>query len=137
VKVTKRWFDEHPEFNNSFWARAQWNCVSEQTVFDIPVYYHGESLWFNGDEAVDTFEVWPHWNGQTVCTVEERIKDATVISDDSDCEGLEVQIGDDPIECTIVNTRVYEGIPTLSQYGLALMALLMLGVGLVGFRRFV
>ncbi len=34
------------------------------------------------------------------------------------------------------NTRIYEGIPTLSQYGLALMALLMLGVGLVGFRRF-
>ncbi|MBT8052804.1 MAG: IPTL-CTERM sorting domain-containing protein, partial [Xanthomonadales bacterium] len=26
--------------------------------------------------------------------------------------------------------------PTLSQYGLALMALLMLGVGMVGFRRF-
>ena len=31
----------------------------------------------------------------------------------------------------------FEGIPTLSQYGLAIMALLMLGVGFVGFRRFV
>ncbi|MBT8060186.1 MAG: IPTL-CTERM sorting domain-containing protein [Gammaproteobacteria bacterium] len=30
----------------------------------------------------------------------------------------------------------FEGIPTLSQWGMALMALLMLGVGLVGFRRF-
>jgi len=29
----------------------------------------------------------------------------------------------------------YEGIPTLSQYGMALMALLMLGMGMVGFRR--
>ena len=39
--------------------------------------------------------------------------------------------------CTITNTVFYEGIPTLSQWGMALMALLMLGVGLVGFRRFV
>ncbi len=39
--------------------------------------------------------------------------------------------------CTIANTVFYEGIPTLSQYGMAIMALLMLGVGFVGFRRFV
>ena len=34
-------------------------------------------------------------------------------------------------------TVFFEGIPTLSQYGLALMALLMLGIGFVGMRRFV
>jgi hypothetical protein len=39
--------------------------------------------------------------------------------------------------CTITNTVFFEGIPTLSQWGMAIMALLMLGVGLVGFRRFV
>ena len=39
--------------------------------------------------------------------------------------------------CGFVNTVFFEGIPTLSQYGLAIMALLMLGVGFVGFRRFV
>ncbi len=39
--------------------------------------------------------------------------------------------------CTIVNTVFYEGIPTLNQYGLAIMALLLLGIGFVGFRRFV
>ena len=40
-------------------------------------------------------------------------------------------------ECTFVNTVFFEGIPTLNQYGLALLALLMLGVGAIGFRRFV
>jgi hypothetical protein len=30
----------------------------------------------------------------------------------------------------------FEGIPTLSQLGMLIMALLMLSVGLVGFRRF-
>jgi hypothetical protein len=39
--------------------------------------------------------------------------------------------------CTITNTLFFEGIPTLSQYGMAVMALLMLGVGFVGLRRFV
>ncbi len=38
--------------------------------------------------------------------------------------------------CTITNTVFFEGIPTLSQWGVAIMALLMLAVGLVGFRRF-
>ena len=40
-------------------------------------------------------------------------------------------------EVLITNTVFFEGIPTLNQYGMAIMALLMLGVGFVGFRRFV
>jgi hypothetical protein len=38
--------------------------------------------------------------------------------------------------CTIYNTAFFEGIPTLSQWGMALMAFLMLAAGLMGFRRF-
>ena len=40
-------------------------------------------------------------------------------------------------DCTFTNAVFFEGIPTLSQYGMAIMVLLMLGVGFVGFRRFV
>ena len=57
------------------------------------------------------------------------------IKDDSDCEDLLIVPGQST-SCTITNTRMYEGIPTLNQYGLALLALMMLGVGMVGFRRF-
>lgn len=38
--------------------------------------------------------------------------------------------------CTFTNTVFFEGIPTLSQWGIAVMALMMLGLGLLGFRRF-
>jgi len=38
--------------------------------------------------------------------------------------------------CAFTNTVFFEGIPTLNQYGMAILALLMLGVGFVGFRRF-
>jgi len=39
--------------------------------------------------------------------------------------------------CYFTNTVFFEGIPTLSQYGLAILAVLMLGLGYVGFRRFI
>ena len=37
--------------------------------------------------------------------------------------------------CTIYNTVFFEGIPSLNQFGLMILALLMLGVGAVAFRR--
>ena len=40
-------------------------------------------------------------------------------------------------ECTITNTVFFEGIPTLNQYGIAILSLLMLGLGVVGMRRFI
>jgi len=39
-------------------------------------------------------------------------------------------------ECEFVNTVFFEGIPTLNEYGMAILALLMLGMGFVSFRRF-
>jgi hypothetical protein len=80
------------------------------------------------------FQVLPDWDGTTECFVTEEV-DAGVLADLSDCESIPLAPGVDG-ECTIVNTRLFAGIPTLSQYGLLLMALLMLGVGLVGFRRY-
>jgi hypothetical protein len=76
----------------------------------------------------------PDWDGGTDCEVYESGQDSAVEVDNG-CSSLLAELGDGD-ECTIVNTVFYEGIPTLSQYGLALLALLMLGVGMVGFRRF-
>jgi hypothetical protein len=87
------------------------------------------------------------------CTLTEEAKDSLVEIDMSDCvpkDGSSEQSRrenevstwipvnpDDDISCEIVNTVFFEGIPTLNQYGMAILALLMLGVGFVGFRRFV
>jgi len=62
--------------------------------------------------------------------------ESAVAVDESDCGTVTLMAGGTE-ECTIVATAFFEGIPTLSQYGMAIMALLMLGVGFVGFRRFV
>jgi hypothetical protein len=70
----------------------------------------------------------------TDCTV-------TLVPNDMAVEGstcsFSFAIGDETAGCDVEGTVFFEGIPTLSQYGLAIMALLMLGIGFVGFRRFV
>ncbi|MCH7506814.1 MAG: IPTL-CTERM sorting domain-containing protein [Proteobacteria bacterium] len=69
------------------------------------------------------------------CWATEDVADSSVESD-GNCGSREIGLGGFS-ECVITNTVFFEGIPTLNQYGLAIMALLMLGVGFVGFRRFV
>jgi hypothetical protein len=91
-----------------------------------------------------TFEVIPEFYSTaadpddqdfTECFAWEDISDSYV-EVDNDCGDIEVAAGMGD-ECTITNTVFFEGIPTLNQYGMAIMALLMLGMGFVGFRRFV
>ena len=75
--------------------------------------------------------VWPGGS----CYVEEVDVDPSVEVDNG-CGSLEVSVGSGD-SCTFTNTVFFEGIPTLSQYGMALMALLMLGMGFVAVRRIV
>ncbi len=74
-------------------------------------------------------------DGVARCTADETIFDDAVVSSDN-CGFRDIAAGAISA-CTITNTVFFEGIPTLNQYGLAILALLMLGVGFVGFRRFV
>jgi hypothetical protein len=103
----------------------------------------GDSDYVDGMASVSVL-VLPEWYPEiggktrtTECFVEERNVDSAVEVDASDCEYLSIPIGGDQVDCTITNTMFFEGIPTLNQYGMAIMALLMLGVGFIGFRRFV
>jgi hypothetical protein len=73
--------------------------------------------------------------GPTSCSASESIFQ-TGVESESDCGSRSIAAGGSS-SCTITNTVFFEGIPTLSQYGMALMALLMLGLGFVGLRRFV
>jgi hypothetical protein len=67
------------------------------------------------------------------CWVEEQVyEDAIEI--DNGCIDIVVSAGNGD-ECTITNTVFFEGIPSLNPYGLAILALLMLGIGFVAVRR--
>jgi hypothetical protein len=94
----------------------------------------------NGTSDVDyTAEVIPDWDGGTNCYVNENSYDSAIESSDN-CSALHINLIEDETDvrsCTVTNSVFFEGIPSLNQYGLAILALLMLSVGFVGFRRFV
>jgi hypothetical protein len=162
VTVTKDWEVEgsggdalDPTYSLTLWCDNEieggYSCeLKEGGYYYDSCYYAAPGAWYkdltdygtgNTNDADYTAYVVPDWDGGTQCWVEEEVYDSSVEVDDSDCSepgSLDVELaGAGDNECTIVNTVFYEGIPTLSQYGMAIMALLMLGVGFVGFRRFV
>jgi hypothetical protein len=135
VRVQKVWVyanAEGNEISNEFRIELECNAVIEGGYSIGGGWYraHFESI---GDDFND-FTVHPTFGGNS-CHASETVFDSAVESDNSDCQNLSIDIGQGA-ECTIVNTVFFEGIPTLDQYGLAILALLMLGVGLAGFRRF-
>ena len=86
-----------------------------------------------GTDYVDA-EVTP-MRPYTTCSATESSLPSSAVETDNQCSGIELSVGNGN-ECTITNTVFFEGIPTLDRYGLAVLILLTLGVGLVGLRRF-
>ena len=89
-------------------------------------------FWGHGPDVFGA-QVIPEYPDSHCFVIETVYDDAVEV--DNGCTSLTVSAGQGAA-CTITNTVFFEGIPTLNQYGLALMALLMLGLGFVGFRRF-
>lgn len=87
-------------------------------------------------EGPDTFlaQVRPRYPS-TGCRVDETVYSSGVEVDNG-CTDLVVSAAQGGASCRITNTVFFEGIPTLGQYGVAILTLLLLGVGLIGFRRF-
>jgi len=142
VTVTKSWIIEGASqgFDGGHWVVGQCDSrVEGGTGFGKcrpgPNCYYAES---RQDEAVDgeyEFTVVKPNYPFTRCNFFEDADDSVVESENG-CGSMKLRAGDE-VECEIINTVFFEGIPTLNQYGMAILALLMLGVGFVGFRRFV
>jgi hypothetical protein len=74
--------------------------------------------------------------GSARCSAVEHISQSSGVESFDDCYWRDIPAGSSDF-CTFTNTLFFEGIPTLNQYGMMVLALLMLGIGAVGFRRFV
>lgn len=137
IDVTKEWVGDLESAGVLPEASADWNCTNVRSdAYDTTLGSENGSLYFDGNPDTDsTGPIYPDYGGASVCTVTEDVTWDAVETDDSDCANLPIAIGQGN-SCTITNVVFFEGIPTLNQYGMALLALLMLGVGAIGFRRF-
>lgn len=141
-EIEKVWdFAEDTDVAQNF--SVNWTCTNVLTGPDdtsLGTFSSGFGGFGDGTFTIDFLHPNP-WAGDlggvTTCTASENVFDSAVESDQGCSSGITFLVGDGPKGCTITNTVFFEGIPTLSQYGLAIMALLMLGVGFIGFRRFV
>ena len=134
IVVTKEWIGDFEEYNYPLDAIAYYTCTDVLSEPEgSPISVQG-SLEFNGASSTDTIDgLYANPYGNSTCTITEVDVIHPVLDDSSDCQAVPVEPG---AECTIYNSIFHEGIPTLSRTGLAIMVLLMLGVGMVGFRRF-
>jgi len=159
VTITKSWIVEGGDQGYDPNYQIKLRCDDDETIWYDGQSYGGKVVvWAKASSTPKDFEFTIPRPGYPAsnCTIIEVNNDSVVESDMSDCvpkdgyqynsQGhydrtknlvdIEVSAGDEQA-CEIVNTVFFEGIPTLNQYGMAILALLMLGVGFVGFRRFV
>ncbi len=94
----------------------------------------GGPLWINSD-APQTWELEASDSNGMRCSVNEKELD-TFRADQGDCANLLIMPGTHE-ECTLVNTKVVKRIEMLNRYGLGVMILVMLGVGLLAIKRLV
>lgn len=134
VEVTKEWLGVE-DIDFPLVAEAEYTCFDVYTTPSgtVPEDVTG-TLFFSGEISTAVISGLYPVAGKSYCQVTEVNVPSVVEADSSDCARVPLIPGAD---CTLVNTLFFEGIPTLSQYGQALMALLMLGIGFVGLRRFV
>ena len=137
LTVTKQWDVVTEEDTISLHAEASYACYNVLAEPDSEELSTIEGdLVFDG--VLDTEEIddlYPDFGGTSYCSVTELEIDSAAEGDDSDCANVPIGVNQGN-SCTIYNTVFFEGIPALNQYGLMLLALLMLGVGMIGFRRF-
>lgn len=132
LTVNKEWlaFEDHPAF---FINNATVTVSCSATADGEPDYW----IWdLSGNNESRTFDIFPRWQGDTVCSVSENVIEHGVISEGCD-DSYAFEPGSPNASCDMTNTFFAEGIPTLSEWGLLIMTLLMMGVGLVAVRRLV
>lgn len=133
--VNKQWLFEAEQIGIQDTAHIRLECTNAWDGDGQS--HHGSMVWtwpVTGNGSKDVL-VYPDFDGSTQCRATEKFIISAVESDEGCADWMPVLIGDGSVSCTIVNTVFLEGIPTLSDYGLLVFAVLMLASGLVTVRR--
>lgn len=134
--VNKQWLYEREDYAIDSEVKIDLQCLN--VVGGDGTFDRGNMRWswlFTGDTDSHTAILQPDFAGNTKCSALEQVYSSAIESDQGCSSSDPVMLGDDPHQCTVTNTVFFEGIPTLSQYGMILFASLMLLTGLIATRR--
>jgi hypothetical protein len=133
--VIKEWLFAAEELGESDISDIELECAN---VFGGDGQSKGNSMYWNwaidGNSSL-TAVVYPDFAGTTACRASESSVFSGVEANNGCADWIPVLVGDSAKSCTIINTVFLEGIPTLSDLGKLLFALLMLGSGVIAIRR--
>lgn len=133
--VIKEWLFEAEEIGEQDFAKINFEC---QNVFGGDGQVNGNLMQWNWSVAGNSeriANIQPNFLGNTSCRAMESNTFSAVEAINACEDWMPVLIGDSSRSCTITNNVFLEGIPTLGEYGRWLMALLLLGIGMVAVRR--
>jgi len=133
--VIKEWLFAAEEIGEQDFANIKLEC---QNVFDGDGQSSGNLMlwhWPVAGNSERTASIQPSFLGNTRCRALENNTFSAVEATNGCEDWMPVLIGDNSGSCTITNTVFLEGIPTLGEYGRWLMALMLLGIGMVAVRR--
>ena len=83
------------------------------------------------------YDIYPHHGMPASRCRAEVVSVLSWVELEQGCAQWQVfELGGEPVACSVTSTMFYEGVPALGHRGLALLALLMAGIGLAGLRRF-
>ena len=105
---------------------------------DGEVQTDGTMRWswlFQGNSSSQTATIFPHFSGTTSCWTVKVPPDTNLEAESTCSDPITIIPGDDQRSCLVTSTVFFEGIPSLNQYGLALIMALMLMTGLIAVRR--
>jgi hypothetical protein len=137
LTVTKEWLYDREEHAVDDHVAIELYCANvhdgDGAVIDQDLMYW--SWIFNGNLSSHVATVYPEFTGATKCWTAELPKSSAVEPESTCSDGISIGLGDVERNCLVTNTVFFEGVPTLSQYGLMLISALMLLTGLVAVRR--
>jgi len=138
INVNKQWIypTEETDVDDSAWIDLACTDVEGGDGEEIDGTMYWSWSFSPETDNAHTALVQPDFEGNTQCRSQERTQSSAVESENGCADWFAVYVGDGPHDCTVINTVFFEGIPTLSQYGLMLLSALMLLTGLVAARRF-
>lgn len=139
VNVITEWPDSEQDLVVDVDEEVQVELTCRNVVSGDGQAQQDDMVWswlFDRDASPQAATFFPSEDEQTDCRTETKSLNSSIESISNCSDWVVIDAGSGTLDCVIVNTVFFEGIPALSRGGLLLFSVLMLFTGMAFVRRF-